>query len=423
MNKKIFTVLLCFWPILNIYSYQTGGLLGFGDLCILAYAVFYVRFCQRIRFFKEIKYYFIFMIAVTAMSLLDTCFIGEKGEGAGAISSIARVAFYAVIVIMYIPKCLDFEYGIQIIKRFTIANAIIIYAQTILYMFFGRVTLLILPVVPLSNGETYDKMYRSLVAHSGSYYFRASGCFSEPAHFVQYALVGILLFLYDRNGEKNVNDRKSFWLAVCCSGAAILSTSSIGIIFTVLIWVHWVLTTLFKRYVPANLMKNYAVLIPVCLLAFLYIIRKLNVFTILLGKLSFATIMDSNSSFAYRVSRGFEIYSKFPLREKLFGVGFGNISSYMQSTSALNSYADSDYMNSIAYILCSVGLTGLIFFLLIFYKLLSKNYFLKIFTLYILALSCCASVFSSDIWMIFMGIYIMFDRAPSQKIEGKVSYG
>lgn len=423
MNKKIFTILLCFWPILNIYSYQTGGLLGFGDICVLVFALFNIGYCQKIRFYKEIKYYFIFMIAIIFLSLFDTCMIGDKGEGLGIITSVARVAFYSVIVIIYIPKCLDLEYGIRIIKWFTVANAVIVYLQTILYMLSGRVTLLILPVLPLANGETYNNMYNSLVAHSGSYYFRASGIFLEPAHLAQYVLIGILLFLYTCDGEKNVNDRKSFWLAFFCSGAAILSTSSIGIVFTILIWVHWAVSTMFKQYISADLAKNYAILIPICILSFIYIIRKLNVFTILFGKLSYVTITDSSSSFAYRVTRGFEIYSKLPIREKLFGVGFGNISSYMVSTSNLNSYAESDYMNSIAYIFCSIGIVGMILFILIFYKILSGNCFLKVFTLYVLALSCCASIFSSDIWVLFMGIYIMFDRMPLQKINGNIRYG
>lgn len=423
MNKKIFTVLLCFWPMLNVYSYQAGGLLGIGDICVLLYACMNIRYCRRIRFFREVEYYFVFLIAIIALSLIDTCLIGEKGDGLGAITSVARIAFYSVIIVVFVPRLFEVEYGIRIIKGITVISSLVVYLQTLLYMFLGRVTLLILPVLPLANGETYSKMYNTLVAHSGRYYFRASAFFSEPAHFAQYALIGILLFLYTRNGEQNVSDRKSFWLAVLCSGATVLSTSSIGIILTVVIWVYWTVSVLLRKYVSVNLMKNYAIVVPLCAVAFLYLIQRLNVFTILLGKLKYTTIMDSNSSFAYRVTRGFEIFSKFPFWEKLFGIGFGNLKTYLQSSDTLNEYARSDYMNSMAYILCSVGVVGFLLFLLLFYKVVGKNRFLRIFTFYILVLSCCASIFSSDIWMVLMAVYIMYDRANITQTDGSVSYG
>lgn len=410
MNKKIFTVLLCLWPILNIYSYQKGGVLGFGDMCILAYMVLAFPFCKMARMSRDVKYYFLFAMALLLLSLLDTCVLGDKGDGLGAISSIARVAFFSVAVIVYIPKCMDVDYGIRIIKWFTVVNSSIVYLQILLYMFLGKITFLVLPMLPLANGQTYSEMYNYLVLHSGRYYFRASGFFMEPSHFAQYAIVGILLFLYTRDGRRNVNDRKSFWIAAFCSGAVILSTSSIGIIFVIAIWLYWCLALLIRRYYPVNSLRNLLILMPVCLVVCAYMIGKLNVFAILLQKLSYTTITNSQSSFAYRVSRGFEIFANFPIREKLFGVGYGNILTYMESTDNMMEYAVSDYMNSMAYILCSAGVVGIILFIMIFYKVFSKNSFMRIFSMYLLLLTCCSSVVNSGSWMVFMGIYMTFDQ-------------
>lgn len=402
VNKNVFTILVSIWPILNIYSFQQGGLIGLGDIFIFLFILLHIKNCLTIENSKYIRHYSVFYIYI----ILITAFVSLVYQ-INSYGSMLRLVYYYFIVVFVMDKYMDIDFGKKTVCIISILNSAMVYVQWILYLIMGKVTFWIFGAIPLSNGLTYDEMYTVLARNSGNYYFRASGMFTEPAHLAQYAILGIVILLFSDSKNVTKIENKKFGLAVFCSGATILSTSSIGIVVCVFIWFYWLVGCVLKDIIPTKVLLRVLFIVIIGVVFFIFAENRFHLLTILQEKLKHETIINPDSSFAYRVTRGFKIYSKMGLEQKIFGVGFGNIGDVMRNSLVFIDYAESDYMNSFAYILCSSGIVGFILFVRFLFINFKISKFVSAMTVFIILLFISSSTFNSAEWLLYMGLSLV----------------
>ncbi len=407
MNKKIYTLALVLWPILNIYSYKQGGVLGFGDILFLFLIGYRIAIVRLFKNSKVLISYIVFIGILTGVSLVDIIFLLFAESGSlDSLMSIFRCLFYSVAIIVCI-QMIDLNFGMSLIKKVSILNGMIIILQQLLYSLFGIVTYGVLSFIPLNNGATYEIMFDELKIASERFYFRASGLFPEPSYAAQFIIIAIIFFLFEGK-QQEYNTKNNYRWAVFLSVSCVVTTSSIGMVFVVLLWGFWFVSEYATKRKNVNSVITFLALIAISIPIVIYLESSLHLFKILQQKLSIYTFLDSDSSFSYRVTRGFKIWYNLDFRGLMFGVGMGNIDEYMANHHVLNEFIKSDYMNSMSYVLCSAGLMGGMSFLAFIYKMLSCKGVMRAMGLYAMFLCLCASTLNSPTWCVMIGLSVAY---------------
>ena len=117
----------------------------------------------------------------------------------------------------------------------------------------------------------------------------------------------------------------------------------------------------------------------------------------------------TNSS-QLRMMKGFTTFLALPLPQKIFGIGFGNYLAAVPliSRSATINMINSEYMNTVSYILVSAGIIGFIIMALFFIRLFRNNFGLgRIMIIALVIMSFGSSVYNSPIW-IWMMLLILY---------------
>ncbi len=416
-NDKIFTILICVFPILGVYSSGVSTSLSLAELILILFFITHLRKMLHMRLGGFAKNYAFFTIYVFVLTMISTMFEGLTDSLSLTAIRVLRFVFYSLIIIVYIPEYFDINYGKKLIVRISMLSSGVLAVQQLLYIFFGKVTAFIIPFLGLASGVEMDVFRASLSAQATNYYFRSSAFFTEPAHFCHYVILGIMLMLFDEKEENH-----GFWRPIFCTVCVVLTTSSFGIIVALLVWGSWLVIKCSKKITVKQTIR-IGVIVVLLLTVGVYINKKFNVMGILSSKLASSTIRRQDSSFAYRVTRGFSIYSKLNILEKLFGVGIGNIGIILQQDTRLIDFAESDYMNSLSYILVSSGILGM----MIFIKTIVSNFkygkLEKCLTLYIL-ISCLGSSFLNSVtWLMCIAILSKSsDHKSIEKMSVSINY-
>lgn len=233
---------------------------------------------------------------------------------------------------------------------------------------------------------------------------RPTAFFAEPQALCSFLLP--LLFLSLKKKEN--------WLSGIIILAAFLSTSSLGIIISLMM--VGVNVFVVNRNKLAKIIAGFVMLFSSVLLLFnigsvqsSYIIQK---------------IMNINLSDDVRLARGFQIYNQFTLENKLIGVGSGNLPNYLLYLSDIRfdwmNLVRQDswgYANAVASSLLSFGVLGgllFIYFILSLRKYCSK----EIIPMYlcILLLIITTSILL-DSWFIFFFVFFFGVLIEEGKIK------
>lgn len=244
------------------------------------------------------------------------------------------------------------------------AASVILILQAILFSFFGYQ---LFPYIRFLNFyytrdiPTPDALIRTLSrVNLIRGYCRYCSIFCEPAHFAQYTLLSLVIAIFDGDGFSK--DKRRVLCAACITAAIFLSTSANGIFLTVLIWGLYVFIRLRGRMSARFL--GAAVLLVVGGVIFL-------VSTDFWGAAvdRVRTVSSSGGSTGtLRLLQGFSIFTKLSPAEKLIGLGFGNVQTYMiekNITTAYLSVVGNEAMNSFSTVLVSGGVVGFILYFII----------------------------------------------------------
>ena len=410
--KRLFTITIILFPILNQYASFLHPSIGCGDILLLLFVVmlFPIVSTKKILFTD----YLFFVVYTLLITFVDTIFL--KGFIMGdMIFRILRDALYGVILCFYVPHFFDILFGCKGIKVFSVICVISLVIQVIWYYIFQDILFLYLPL-DFMGGINKTTLMTHAISFSKTFYYRPYSFFLEPAQVGQYLIVGLLLYIFAEN-----NKVKRIFGSIICSIGFVLTTSASAMALLVIAWCCW----LWKQRKLSNRKLRVGKLYLTCLCCGIFIASYVLVFTdlgrLLILRVSEIGIAKGNTSGNYRILRGFLIYIQLDPVRKLIGVGLGNIVSYINEYSihlAFYEGGEMEYMNSLSYILNSTGIIGGILFLKIFIsKIVQKDWFVRSLAMVIVVLLFVSSIYNSAPWLIYMSFLLCFSRRNIQKDE------
>ncbi|MCB2287716.1 hypothetical protein LGK99_11565 [Clostridium algidicarnis] len=409
--KKIFTLTVLTLPIISQYNSAIPGL-SIGDLILLLLVIFIVinlmmeqhnANIQR----KVINPFLVFIIYMVLGSLVSS--ITQYYASTIDISvRTLRYIFYIFCATFISKIYFDLDLFIKWYRRLVIFVTAFLFIQLILFEFKGYILMGTIPGLEISNIGYSEETMRNLY----SYFYRPSSIFLEPGYFVQFTLPYLAYALFG-----NAKESKTKLIeALLLSTGLVLTTSGQGIILTLFIWGMWFFT---KFYNVKSKKINLRFILGLCVfIAVIPLVIKIPIVERSVARL-FGSPTSSSSS---RIFRGYHVYNQLEPIYKFIGVGYGNIGAYIIYKGIYTIYdvglVQSEYMNSIAYILVNLGIIGFLLMVWIFVYLRKNTVGFHRICLYILILlSGVSTIFISSGIVFYLPIILSGINKQNQNKE------
>lgn len=349
--NKWFTIIVILMPILNIYSAGISSL-GIGDILGVVVIPF-LLVSNRWKIRSTEKQYSRFVWYFVLISFIMTIIISGYSFTQFALKGL-RFIVYTIIIICFGKDWFDVDFGFKLYIRISTIAASYLILQYILKTFFSISLPITIPYLKLlytdSTGATYNEQLLQMYSIFG---YRAPGFFKEPSHFCQYVVLSVALLLFKSASSVKRNVSLSIIVA-----AIIVSYSAIGYISLVATIIIWFLYTYKNRSMVNNLIflvfGSFAIVIlSIKSGAFSSAVSRINT-------INYTHAATGN----LRLLRGFYVYQQIPFVFKIFGIGFGNYSVFID-TFGIQTFFDSlvdkhsEYMSAISCVLLNSGLIGL----------------------------------------------------------------
>ena len=352
--SRIFTLMILLLPILSqidILGYSVLEFFSIAMVCVLL-----VRSDGKLKAEP-----FVLPYAYMAVSTFFAgCVFGDSPVT--ILLSAARVLVIYFGIFSACREYFNYEYARKWLIRFALIISGIIVLQSALYYVFKIQFYPIPGNIKLNYRQGMNST--NLVAQwvrsvRGGYFFRPCAMFMEPAHAAYYLVLATTVLLF----RKENSSKCDLYYALLTSAAAILTTSTIGIVLSIAVWAGFVFFG--KNNLKRNHKLSILVVLMIVLGAFAALILTEGIQRSLLRKLSQFQNMSQESSTYLRLFRGFDFYRNMGPVEMLFGCGYAHSAEYYETVKLVNvlHYADSNFMNSISRILCSTGIIGLALFM------------------------------------------------------------
>lgn len=332
------------------------------------------------------------IVALYLIILFDmlTAVIQPKPQYGNIAIRTIRYFFYLTVISLCSQRLLDLNLCKKIVRKFAVFSGVFILLQFILYRFFGKIVMGYLPFLNLyveGYAQTdYATLYKAI--------YRPTSLFLEPAHFSRYAILGIILFLFDR-------DRLSWKDTLCAvfiSLGILISTSAQGYVLLALVWLVCLMTR--TKTAESNSLRNFlyvaGALLPLILLLILEmpfvkdtVARAMNIDT--------NQFSNENTAIGARLG-GFSAYFNLSPLYKLIGMGFGVVPKGVWLSSAAYWLYGSGCIVFVLYLLygaeCLFRIRGasrmiLLIFLILFF---SDDSFYSYMCVLFVSLSCLKPV-------------------------------
>lgn len=351
---KLFTVAVVLFPILN--SSHVGNLnFGYGDLLLVF--VFVAKILPNILASKlvlEEKKFWVFMGYLGLVSIVE-CVVTPSYSILSMLVPYMKYVFYGIIIFGCM-KYFDTGYGIKFYINVCVMESVYSFIQYILTVITGIALPYVFPFSNMEygiNGALYNAQLLQTLNVEG---IRGVGFFPEPSHFAEYTIFSIVFLLFKE--RKNRIDIIKF---IIISFGILLTKSSIGII-------SWVIAVLFYYfYSMKQVSKKHFVRIVFTLVMLIAIFVslgiKFDVFSFIMQRLETINERTWAVSGNLRLLRGFIIYGETPWFIKVFGIGCGNYSNFVD-TYNIQTFFDrvmsrtNEYMNGVSTILLRSGVIG-----------------------------------------------------------------
>lgn len=366
----LFTACIVWLPILNIYSSGVSGL-GLGDIILVLFSLGFILVEKKLEIDRT--GYWRFMLYIIGLSILLTLLISGY-QISETITKLAKMSLYALIICQMSKRHFCVEQGLRLYINTSFIAAVYLLAQAMLHMATGIYLPLNLPFLTLANMEVGGTYYQSMVSGYEIFGFRYSGFFMEPAQFCQYTVYAVAILLFADEIGLTIR-RKALKLAVICIGT-IMSFSAMGYVLVLVVWVVWML----KRSESVESFVRKTAIIVIAAIVLIYVSIKTGAFDSMQARV--AGISGSGiTSGNMRILRGFEIYAEEPLIFKIFGIGAGNFSAFMQKFRISTRYdrfipMTNEYMSGISTVLVYGGVVGLMLFLVPIIRFLKVKAFI-----------------------------------------------
>lgn len=399
--KKIYMVLFVVLPIINQYQFFS---LTFLQIYTLFGVCVWILNNRKLIIDRGVMAYIFYVIII---SLVGYTIAGD--------SSVTRiilrmVSFVLLTVNFYVifPKMADFSYIYKIYSIIIFLIVITLFAQYILYLVGNRPTMLLMPGMTLNyNGGVNSSEFMSytLGRINTGYYYRPCSIFIEPGFQSMFCAPWLALKLFYGKEKK----WKEILVALIVTITMILTTSSMGILCALVIWMLFVVNT-FSPGDRRNI-KTVLLILPFLIVAGIYLYGVSGVSTSIAIKMKSLQNINGSSSLTWRLLRGVECFKQIGLFQQIFGCGYGDLTSYFNLIHLTTKYDINltliDYMNGISYLFCSIGIVGSILLFNIVVKYFPRyktKIETKILFVCLLIIMFSAAVFDTDKYFLYIGL-------------------
>lgn len=281
-------------------------------------------------------------------------------------------------VFIFSKRYFDLTLGLKILINISIVSSIFLIFQTTVFYTTGK----LLSGVFLSFVD-YAQYAENDYSAWAKHLYRPTSFFTEPAHFCQFAFVGLVYSLFGNEYIQNRNLK-----AIVISTAMILSTSVQGIILVFLIWVIFIFS---KSRQKKN--KLFYTFLGIFLMT--VIIITVFQFDFFVKAIDRAITLNANGGNAFLArTSSISDFMALPVIHQIFGVGFGNP-------------IPEQYFNSISYALYCTGVIGLILMFILFIPMYKQSfYFQKVTILLLIMLFFGSHLFTATSIMFYFPFLI-----------------
>ena len=353
-----------FLPWYSIFIYYTlPGVGSVGQAILFLYVLFFFLIRKNIHY-RIPKWLCCFTFYVLPIQMIVFRFVG--GFNLSRAINLLMIVFYLVIL-----SCFNINLnGLYKVYKFVgfIASVFIIVQIYIANQFVHQIMLL-----PMKIPENWY-----------SRGIRPTGIFAEPQVYATFVLPLLIL---------NIKRREYKW-AIFFTISIIASTSSLGILCTVGIWGYYSLSSELS-------LLHRIIICAIGIIGVLAIVQT-SLFDYAIQKI--ATIDYLND---VRLTRGFSIWLKLPLVNKIFGIGVNNLSYYMNSGQIIlndkmtRGMLNPAYVTSVYELMINYGLIAAMIYIMMLINLL-KNTDIKILVILLFVLSLGQTILFSGVWFLYM---------------------
>ena len=379
IQKVIFSLLFS--------SYQLFGM-SLTYLFLIIY-IFYTWFLEKKSFLVLDKGFLFFLMVVLMHEVIMLFMQGSEAKTIlnNIIGGIITVAIIGTLSIRIDLEKLKKAYYIIAI----IVSIGILYHAVLVYGLGRAVTPIKLIPALISDSIQWE---RGLM--------RPMSCFIEPQAYCTF-MVPVIFFL--------LNDKKIVWAALG-TGCILLSTSSLGIIMCVIMWLFLLL--------DSKVSRGMKICIIFCGVMALAVILQSPIFHYAINK-----IRNIDTSSDARLSQGFIIYRQMPHVDQIFGIGKRSLVSYILDHNIYvprMRYATNagkwSYVTTIAGMCIYYGVVGIFAFLFFtLTQLKKKNFLIKEFLILLVAISFGQAMLFSAPFIQFYTILFCLDKDRSHFIR------
>lgn len=340
--KKVYTFIIIFLPILSIYRSPIAAIdLGTFLMCIVGVPIMLNKTCVA-ELQRRLLPLILYVVVITSISIFSVSLYAPR---ATILMRMLRFIILLGIFSFCNKDYFDFDYGVRLLQKLTIIASVYLIIQFLVYNYSGY----ILPNF-ISGLTKVQGLIQSNTLSEYANFYRPTSFFLEPSSFVYFAALMLVcsLFLqeYVEIQNKNVT-------AILITVAIIFSTSGQGLGVVAVTWGCWFFKLLIQRHL--NRVKIIKIIGAfVLMLIIVPIIMRSEVVDNTLGRIF---VEDPNEISAIDArSGGYDMFNNLSLFRKIVGMGFGNL-------------PDNMYFSSIADILFTLGMIGLLIVLVLYLKL------------------------------------------------------
>ena len=344
-------------PIFRYYNFP-GTSLGSETLINMLILLLLGLLCLMTKFRKNNSYslsksrmwYVLFVFWGVCITLIYETI----GINARNINNLIMALVVGLIILLLMYLDLDITKVIKIYELISITIIIILILQWILLLSGTRVSF----KMPFHEFNESWNLNANVFGMNG----KMTSLFSEPAHLCEYLFPYLCICLF----EKELVLNHSLFKALITSFVILSSISGTGIVITAIIWILY-FTILgngpsYKRIVLGVI----GIVSVLCVYLYLSSVPEFEVMMNQLFTNENGELVNNKSS--YRIYRGWDYFFKFPIQEKVTGVGFSHMYSYTNITDLHsifdNRWKDFEWFSAITEILLYFGIIGAVFFFL-----------------------------------------------------------
>ena len=393
--KKIYTFLIIFFPILSIYRSPIASIdMGTFLICITGVAIALNK-KWVIELQRKLLPLILYVVIITSISIFS---VSLYAPSTTVLMRMLRFVILLGIFSFCNKDYFDFDYGVHLLQKVTVIASVYLIIQFLVYNASGYILPNFIPGLTKAQGLT-----QSNVLSEYANFYRPTSFFLEPSSFVYFAALMLVCSLFL---QEYVEIRNKNATAILITVAIIFSTSGQGLIVAAITWGCWFLKLLIQRRPNrAKIIKITGVF--ALMLIIVPIIMRSEIVDNTLGRIF---VEDPNAMSAIDArSGGYDVFNTLSLFRKIVGMGFGNL-------------PDNMYFSSIADILFTLGIIGLIIVLVLYLKLfIQGKLFQKMLCVVSMILMFGGGLFTATYLLFYLSFiaYRKFELKNYKKEDGR----